>query len=115
MMAYGGDDVFAKIKGLISDMIAKLEKEAEEEATEKAYCDEEMSKTKAKKGELEDTIAALTSKIDKAAARSAELKEEVAELQSELATLMKEQDEMDSVRSESNGIYMTAKTELTQG
>jgi len=110
-----GEDPFAKVKSLVSSMIAKLEKEAEAEASEKAYCDEEMSKTKAKKGELEDTIAALTSKIDKAAARSAELKEEVAELQSELATLMKEQDEMDSVRSESNGIYMTAKTELTQG
>merc|ERR1719296_316526 len=35
-----GEDVFAKIKGLIRDMIAKLEKEAGAEATEKAYCDE---------------------------------------------------------------------------
>merc|ERR1719265_1675706 len=48
VMQYGGrdgDDPFAKIKGLISDMIAKLEKEAESEATEKAYCDEQMAKT----------------------------------------------------------------------
>merc|ERR1719262_847250 len=55
VVMYGGSssDVFAKIKGLIGDMIAKLEKEAEADATEKAYCDEEMAKTEAKKAELE--------------------------------------------------------------
>merc|ERR1740138_1174980 len=37
--AAGGDDVFAKVKGLISDMISKLEAEAKSEATEEAYCD----------------------------------------------------------------------------
>merc|ERR1719231_387109 len=52
VVRYGGKDgadPFAKVKGLISDMIAKLEKEAEAEATEKAYCDEQMAKTEAKK------------------------------------------------------------------
>merc|ERR1740115_367063 len=66
--AAGGDDVFAKVKGLINDMIAKLESEAKSEATEKAYCDEELAKTAAKKGELDAEITKLTSKIDLAAA-----------------------------------------------
>merc|ERR1719159_555092 len=35
-------DPFVKIRGLIEDMIAKLLKEAEEEATQKAFCDAEM-------------------------------------------------------------------------
>merc|ERR1719506_2421626 len=110
-----GGDPFGKVKGLISSMIDKLEKEAEAEATEKAYCDEEMAKTEAKKSELEASIAKLTSKIDKAAALSASLKEEVTELEAELAALAKTQAEMDKIRSEENANYKVAKAELTQG
>jgi len=111
----GGEDVFVKIKGMIGDMIAKLEKEAEEDATEKAYCDEEMAKTEAKKAELEDDISKLSAKIDKAAATSAKRKEEVKELQSELASLAKEQAQLDSIRSEQHGDYSVAKSELEAG
>merc|ERR1719498_2058278 len=110
-----GADPFAKIKGLISDMITKLTKEAEEEATEKAYCDEQMAKTEAKKAELDDTIAKLTNKIDKAASRSASLKEEVTQLEAELAELAKTQSEMDKIRSEENANFRAAKADLSQG
>jgi len=113
--AADGDDVFGKVKGLISDMIAKLQKEAESEATEKAYCDEELAKTSAKKGELEGVISRLTSKIDLAAAKSAELKSEVKTLSAELAALAKQQAEMDSVRAEEKAAYDTAKAELELG
>jgi len=116
VMAYGAtDDVFAKVKGLISDMIAKLENEAKEEATEKAYCDEEMSKTEAKKGELEGVITKLTSKIDLSAAKSAELKGEVKDLQAQLANLAKEQASMDSIRAEEKAAFDKANAELTAG
>merc|ERR1719436_228142 len=68
--AANGDDPFAKIKGLIQSMIEKLEKQAGSEATEKAYCDEQMAKTETKKGELDDDIAKMTAKIDSAQAKS---------------------------------------------
>jgi len=100
---------------LIADMISKLESEAKSEATEKAYCDEELAKTEAKKSELEGEISKLTSKIDLAAAKSAGLKEDVKTLEAELATLAKEQSEMDAIRAEEKAAFDTAKAELELG
>jgi len=65
--ASSGEDLFGKIKGMIADMITKLEQEAQAEAEEKAYCDEEMAKTEAKKEELTTDIERLTTKLDKKA------------------------------------------------
>jgi len=110
-----GEDPFVKIKGMIGDMIGKLEEEAANDATEKAYCDEEMAKTEAKKSELEGDVATLTSKIDRAAAASAKLKEEVKELQAELASLAKTSAEMDQIRSEEHSDYSQAKSDLELG
>merc|ERR1711892_275816 len=111
----GGEDPFAKVRALITDMVSKLEDEAKSEATEKAYCDEELAKTEAKKSELEGVISKLTSKIDLAAAKSAELKDEVKTLAAELATLSREQAEMDSIRAEEKAAFDTAKAELELG
>jgi len=110
-----GQDPFAKVKGLLADLISKLEAEAKEDATEKAFCDEQMSKTGAKKEELDSAIAKLTTKIDSAAAASARLKEETRDLQSELAALARTQAEMDSVRAEEHAAYVEAKDDLQQG
>merc|ERR1719293_353574 len=113
--ARNGDDHFAKVKGLIENMIAKLEKEAEEEATEKAYCDEEMAKTEAKRGELMDDVAKLSAKIDQAKSKSAGLSADIKQLEAELAALMKSQAEMDKIRQEENAAYVQAKEALTLG
>merc|ERR1740130_2118143 len=96
-------------------MVAKLEAEAKSEATEKAYCDEELAKTEAKKSELEGVITKLTSKIDLAAAKSAEAKADVKTLGAELAALAKEQASMDSIRAEEKAAFDTAKSELSLG
>jgi hypothetical protein len=111
----GGDDPFAKVKGLIESMIAKLEKEAEEDATEKAYCDEEMMKTEMKRGELMDDVAKLSAKIDQASSKSVALSEDIKQLEAELAALMKSQSEMDKMRQEENSDYVTAKADLELG
>jgi len=115
VITYGGTGIFDKVFGLINDMISKLEKEAVEDAGEKAYCDEEMAKTEAKKVELDDDIEALTAKVDQASSQSAQLKEEVAEAQETLAAVSKEQVEMDTMRRDQNADYKQAKADLEAG
>jgi len=110
--ASNGEDPFVKVKGLIEDMITQLTEEAAAEAQEKAYCDEQLAKTKAKKEELDDDIEKLTVKSDQATSKSAKLKEEVQELESELAALTKLQAEMDKIRQETHAEYVTAKDDL---
>ena len=54
--ASGGEDVLTKTKGMNGHKIAMLVKEAKEDATEKAYCNEEMAKTEAEQPELDNDI-----------------------------------------------------------
>jgi len=110
-----GGDPFGKVKGLIQDMIGKLEAQAGAEATEKSYCDEQISKTEAKKAELEEDVAKQTSKIDQTVARSAKLKADIQILEGELAALVKEQAEMDNVRRDAHAEFQTAKADLELG
>jgi len=108
-------DPFAKVKGLISNMIEKLLAEAEADATEKAYCDKEMAETETKKADKEAAIEKLSTQIDSQTAKSAKLKEEVATLQKELAALAKAQAEMDKLRAEEKAAYDVNSAEMAKG
>merc|ERR1719296_46297 len=106
---------FDKVKGLISDMIAKLEKQAGADATKKAYCDKELSETNEKKSDKTDEIDKLTTKIDQMSAKSAQLKQEVAALQLQLVGLAKSQAKMDKLRHEENAAFLVTKGDLEKG
>merc|ERR1719191_2600351 len=105
-------DPFAKVKGLITDMVEKLMKEGEEAASHKAYCDKELYETNAKKEDKTAIKEKLTTSIDKKTADSAKLKEEVATLQKELAEIAKSQLTMDKLRGEESTAYAANKAEV---
>jgi chromosome segregation ATPase len=113
--AKGGANPFAKVMGMIGDMIAKLEKEAEEEAAQKAFCDKSLGEANAKKDEATTAIDKLTVKMEQNNAKSTKLKEEVTVLQAELAKLMAAQQEMDKLRAEENSVFVESNAELTKG
>jgi chromosome segregation ATPase len=108
-------DIFAKVKGLIRDMIEKLEAEAEADATKKAYCDKELAETNQKKDDKTAEIEKLSAKIGSSKAKSAKLKEEVATLQKELAALVREQAEMDKIRAEEKAAFDVNSAEMEKG
>merc|ERR1719482_1186513 len=105
-------DPFVKIRGLIEDMIAKLLKEAEEEATQKAFCDKEMGASKKSQDEKTMTLDKLQTRIDGATTTIAELTEAVKTLEGEVAEIDKAQAEATKIRTTEHAEYVKASTDF---
>merc|ERR1719498_2081008 len=93
-------------------MIAKLLKEAEEEATQKAFCDAEIGKSKASQEEKTMTLDKLSSRIDGATSTIAELTEAIKTLESEVAEIDKAQAEATEIRTTENADYLKASSDF---
>jgi len=105
-------DPFVKIRGLIEDMIAKLLKEAEEEATQKAFCDAEMGKSKTSKDEKTMTLDKLQARIDGASSTIAENTESIKTLEAEVAEIDKAQAEATAIRTKEHEDYLVASKDF---
>merc|ERR1719324_2381685 len=105
-------DPFVKIRGLIEDMIAKLLKEAEEEATQKAFCDAEMGKSKTSQAEKTETLGKLQARIDGASTTIAENTEAIKTLEAEIASIDKAQAEATAIRTKEHEDYSKASKDF---
>jgi len=114
LASVAGSDPFVKIRGLIEDMIAKLLKEAQEEATQKAFCDEEMGKSKKSQAEKTATIDKLQTRIDGASATIAELTEAVKTLESEIAEIDSAQSSATKIRTQESTDNKKAIADFSQ-
>lgn len=100
-------DPFVKIKQMIQDMITRLLAEANAEAEEKAWCDEELTANKLTRDEK-------TSRVEKLFAQKDELNAEIALLSKEIVTLTKEVSRIDKDVADASKIRAEEKATNTQ-
>merc|ERR1719243_75475 len=92
------EDHFVKVRGMIKDMIAKLEADAAAEGDQKAWCDSEMEKATSKRDENIGNIEGDLAEKAKAESNIAKLKEEIQTLMEEIAELNKSLNEATALR-----------------
>merc|ERR1719261_3057 len=80
-------DPFKKVKQLIQRLIERLLREAEEEATQKGWCDTEMGKAKKERDFRQEAILALNAELEKTEALKNKLEADIETLTGELAEL----------------------------
>merc|ERR1719506_1939560 len=98
-------DQFGKVKGLIESMIDRLMREAAEESDQKAFCDSEMAKSRAKQRDLAARADMHSVRIEKSEAGKAKLKEQISTLTTEIA-------EIDAGMKEATTLRMSQKEEF---
>eukprot|EP00811_Abedinium_folium_P032791 NODE_5808_length_1733_cov_5.932752.p1 GENE.NODE_5808_length_1733_cov_5.932752~~NODE_5808_length_1733_cov_5.932752.p1 ORF type:complete len:529 (+),score=218.91 NODE_5808_length_1733_cov_5.932752:84-1589(+) len=110
-----GTDPFSKVKGLIKSLITRLEKEAQTDASHKAYCDKEKADTQSKHDDTKAIIDRLTTEIDARTARTAKHKSQLAEFHASLATTAQSRKNMQEVRNEEHTLFEHNKPEMEAG
>merc|ERR1719443_424950 len=95
-------------------MIAKLEQQAQEEATHDAFCKEETAKSAKTKETKEMYVERYQARIDEAKAAHAELKQEIATLQTELSEIAEATKKATAMRTEEHTNFLAASKDYKE-
>lgn len=94
------DDPFVKVKELIKNLMARLEAEADQEATQKSYCDDELSRNSKTRANENANINELTAEVETLEALIQKLDFEIADLTKQLADLDADVQNANATRAE---------------
>merc|ERR1719191_1344410 len=108
------EDPFGKIRGMVEDMIAKLLQEAAEEATQKAFCDQEIGESKASQADKQGKLDKVNARLEKAESASATLTEEVTKLSQEVAENDAALATATEVRQKEKADFMVVEKDLSE-
>merc|ERR1719401_2464297 len=81
------EDHFVKVRGIIKDLIARLEADAESEQTQKDFCDKAMAAALKSRDDANSELEVLAATKAKLEAEMATLKKEIADLSEAIAKL----------------------------
>merc|ERR1719207_15639 len=102
---------FSKITEQIDGMIDVLGKEQTDDDTQKAFCDEEFTKSAAEKQDTEDKLASLAASIEEMSATVATLKSEIETLTAEIKALDKAVAQATEQRKEEHAVFLQTQAE----
>lgn len=108
-------DPFVKVKGMISEMIEKLRKEAKEEAAEHTYCMTEFGKNKKKRTTLTRQFNEYQAEADEQNAEAATLKEKIGEISDRVAKAKSVVQEVNLQRSKEHELYKKEHSDTVDG
>jgi len=103
-----------KIKGLITDMIAKLEKEAAEAASTHAFCQEENKKNKDAKEKTQGELDKTNSRLESATAKKQGLEDRIAQLAGEIKDIQATNAEAVKIRADENAAFLKNEADFKE-
>merc|ERR1719443_34643 len=103
-----------KIKGLITDMIAKLQKEAAEAANMHAFCEEETKANKEANEKTQGELDTTNNRLESASAKKQELEDRVAELAAQIKDIESADAEALKIRQDENAAFLKNEADFKE-